>query len=122
MTDAPKSRWFYLTPDRLILWLLAIEGLLWLSNRLEWPTWHKGYAVLVTVAAVGVAVLLMGLLVRRCPDLRLTISILHPVAAGVGRGRRRAVQLDDDGDEEGEETGGGGGGDKEVRRAGQVRL
>ena len=55
----PHSRWYRLTPDRLILVLLAVEGLLWLSERLGWPVWHKGYAVLTAVATVGVAFLAM---------------------------------------------------------------
>ncbi len=55
----PKPRWFHLTPDRLILGLLVIEGLLWLSERLGWPAWHKGYAVLTAVASVGIAFVLM---------------------------------------------------------------
>jgi hypothetical protein len=56
-----KRRWFRLTPDRLILGLLAVEGLLWLSNWLCWPTWQKGYAVLATAATVGVVLLAMFL-------------------------------------------------------------
>ena len=60
-TPTLKPRWFHLTPDRLILGLLAVEGLLWLSGRLGWPTWHKGYAVLATVAAVLMTPLFMGL-------------------------------------------------------------
>ncbi len=59
MTDAPKPRWYRLTPDRLVLLLLVIEGLLWLSERLAWPAWHKGYAVLAAVASVGVAMMAM---------------------------------------------------------------
>jgi Leucine-rich repeat (LRR) protein len=55
----PKSRRYRLTPDRLIFGLLAVEGLLWLSDRLGWPVWHRGYAVLATVATVGVAFLAM---------------------------------------------------------------
>jgi len=31
-----------------------VECLLWLSNRLDWPHWHKGFAVLVAVTSVGV--------------------------------------------------------------------
>ncbi len=54
-----KPRWFHVTPDRVILGLLIVEGLLWLSNRLGWPAWQKGYAVLVTVALVGVVLLAM---------------------------------------------------------------
>jgi len=54
-----KPRWFHATPDRLILVLLAVEVLLWLSDHLGWPAWHKGYAVLVAVASVGVAMLVM---------------------------------------------------------------
>jgi hypothetical protein len=56
---APKPRWYRLTPDRLILALLAVQGPLWLSDRLGWPAWHKGYAVLTAVASVGAAFLAM---------------------------------------------------------------
>jgi hypothetical protein len=59
MADALKPRSYHLTPDRLVLLLLVIEGLLWLSERFGWPAWHKGYAVLTAVASVGVALLLM---------------------------------------------------------------
>jgi hypothetical protein len=59
MIDTLKPRWFHPTPDRLVLVLLAVEGLLWLSDRLGWPEWHKGYAVLAAVASVGVFLLLM---------------------------------------------------------------
>jgi hypothetical protein len=59
MADAPRPRWFHLTPDRLVLLLLAAEGLLWLSDRLGWPVWHKSYAVLTAIASVGVAFLVM---------------------------------------------------------------
>lgn len=38
---------------------LAVECLLWLSERIGWPGWHKGYAVLTAVASVGLAMLLM---------------------------------------------------------------
>jgi hypothetical protein len=49
-----KGHCFPLTPDRLILSLLLAEVLLFLSNWLAWPAWHKGYAVLTCVAMVGV--------------------------------------------------------------------
>ena len=35
-----------------------MEGLLWLSEWLGWPVWHKGYAVLTAVAVVGVTAIL----------------------------------------------------------------
>ena len=47
------------TPDRVVLLLLLVEALLFLSNWLGWPAWHKGYAVLTCVALVGVALLAM---------------------------------------------------------------
>jgi hypothetical protein len=56
MTDTtPKSRWYRLTPDRLVLFLLAVEGLLWLSERLEWFPFSRyhGWAVLIAMASVG---------------------------------------------------------------------
>ena len=57
----PKLRWLRLTPDRAVLGLLALEGFLLLSGRFGWFTFdrHKGYAMLLTIAAVGAALLLM---------------------------------------------------------------
>ena len=56
-----RRRWFRLTPGRLLLVLLAVEGFLWLSERFQWFAFnhHKGYAVLIAVASVGVFLLLM---------------------------------------------------------------
>ena len=54
-----KLRWYHLTPDRLVLLLLVVECVLWLSNWLGWPSWHKGYAVLTSAAVLGAFVLLM---------------------------------------------------------------
>ena len=39
---------------------MAVELLLWLSDRFDWLGWHKGYAVLTSVAVVGVAMLAMA--------------------------------------------------------------
>jgi hypothetical protein len=54
-------RWYRLTPDRFLLALLAVEGLLWLSERFQWFAFnsHKGWTVLIAVAAIGVALLLL---------------------------------------------------------------
>ncbi len=59
MTDAISTRRFRPTPDRCVLLLLLVEALLFLSNWLGWPAWHKGYAVLTGVAVVGAAMVLM---------------------------------------------------------------
>ena len=66
MADATEDtrkvrRWFRLTPDRVVLGLLALEGFLLLSQRFEWFAFnrHKGYTVLITVASVGLAMVLM---------------------------------------------------------------
>jgi len=56
-TTDPQARWFHPTPDRFVLLLLAVECLLWLSERFGWLGWHKCYAVLTAVASVGVAML-----------------------------------------------------------------
>ena len=59
--DAPtQTRWFHFTPSRFVIGLLAVEGLLWLSDRFGWLGWHKGYAVLTGVAVVGLAMVLLG--------------------------------------------------------------
>ena len=56
-TPEARVRRFHLTPDRCVIALPVVEGLLWLSER--FGRWHKGYAVLTCVATVGAAVLLM---------------------------------------------------------------
>ena len=58
-TTQARARWFQPTPGHVVVGLLAVECLLWLSERFRWLPWHKGYAVLMGVAAVGVAMLLM---------------------------------------------------------------
>ncbi len=55
----PSVRWYHLTPGHFVIALLAVEVLLWLSERFGWLAWHKGYAVLTAVAGVGVAMLVM---------------------------------------------------------------
>ena len=58
-TIQSRVRWFHLTSGRVVIGLLAVEGLLRLSERFQWPAWHKGYAVLAAVASVGLTMLLM---------------------------------------------------------------
>ena len=52
---APTDGWFHVTPDRFVIGLLVVECLLWLSGQLQW--FSKGYAVLTTVAVLGMATL-----------------------------------------------------------------
>ena len=76
--DAPeKRRWNCPTPGWLVLGSLAATGLIWLSNWLGWPAWHKGYAVLAAVAGVGVvlAVMLLWWLVALVFRWRFQFSI-----------------------------------------------
>jgi hypothetical protein len=69
MADAPgctwkaRCRWFRLTPDRVVLGLLAVEGFLLLSEWFRWFPFneHKGWTVLIAAATVVVAMLLMFL-------------------------------------------------------------
>ena len=57
----PKRGWFHLSPDRLIVGLLAVEGVLFLSERFQWFAFNerKGWTVLIAVAAVCLAVIVM---------------------------------------------------------------
>ncbi len=58
-TTQARVRWFQPTPGHVIVGLLAVECLLWLSERMGWLGWHKGCAVLTGVALVSVAMVLM---------------------------------------------------------------
>ena len=53
-----KRRWHRLTPDRFLMALLPIVGLLWLSERFRWFAFneHKNWTVLIALAVVCVAV------------------------------------------------------------------
>ena len=76
----PLLRWYRLTPDRVVVGLLILEGLLILS---EWFGWfalnrHKGWTVLITVAAVGAVLSLtfLGFLVAVLFRRRFQFSIM----------------------------------------------
>ena len=93
MTDAVERktrRWFRLTPDRVVLGLLAVEGFLILSERFEWFAFnrHKGWTMLIAAASVGLAMVLMffrflaaWLFRRRFQFSILSLLLLTVVAA-----------------------------------------
>ena len=60
---APNLRWYHLTPGRVVVALLVIEGLLWLSERLQWFPFnhHKGWTVLIGMAAIVLAFVFLSL-------------------------------------------------------------
>jgi phosphate/sulfate permease len=61
--EKAHSRWYRLTPDRVVVALLALEGFLLLSAWFRWFPFnqYKGWTVLVAIAGVGAAMLLMFL-------------------------------------------------------------
>jgi len=75
----PKRRWYHITPDRLIVGLLAVEGFLLLSEWFQWFAFNekKGYTVLIAVAAVCVVlvVMLVGLVVSLLFGWRFQFSV-----------------------------------------------
>ena len=93
MVDTPRTRWYRPSPSWLLIGLLFAEAILWLSDRLGWPRWHKGYAVLVTVTGVGGFVLLVLLWFLWSPSRSLAVSVLDPVALCPDGCRWRSVQL-----------------------------
>jgi hypothetical protein len=87
------SRWFHVTPDRCLLGLLTVEGVLLLSERLGW--FAKGWAVLTAIAAVGAWVVFMLLWYVAAVFLRWrfqfsirSMFVVHPTEAYL---RRRKV-------------------------------
>ena len=64
MADAPERlRWYRLTPERFVVALLPLEGLLLLSEHFRWFAFneHKGRTVLICLATVAAAFVLMFL-------------------------------------------------------------
>ena len=108
--DAPeKRRWYCPTPAWLVLGSLAVEGLLWLSERYTWFWFNekKGWTVLIAVAERGRRAGGDAAVVACRAGLSIEVPVRHPHVAGLGRGRGGAVQLDGCRDEAGEgpETG-----------------
>jgi hypothetical protein len=91
MADRTKPRWYHPTPDRLILALLVVQCLLWLSQRFQWFGFnhHKGWTVLIAVAAVGATMLVMllwfigGLLFRWRFQFRIRSLLIFTVVVAI---------------------------------------
>jgi hypothetical protein len=90
--DAPKlakPRWYAPTPAKFLFAVLVMQGLLFASSYCRWlPLLHKGHAVLLTVAATSVSLLLMltwfyaKRLAGRTPQYSLVaLMLLVPVVA-----------------------------------------
>jgi hypothetical protein len=62
-TPSHSGYWPHPTPNHVVIGLLAVEGLLLLSARFRWFAFneHKGWTVLVALAAVGLTLLLLSL-------------------------------------------------------------
>ncbi len=60
-TPNARQRWYRPTPDALVFGLLGGESMLWLSQRFHWFPFndHKGWTVLIAVAAVTLATLIL---------------------------------------------------------------
>jgi Leucine-rich repeat (LRR) protein len=58
---ACKLRWYRLTPERLVVGVLLLEGLLFLSEWFQWFAFnkYKGWSVLIAVSIVAVATFFM---------------------------------------------------------------
>ena len=92
---APKPRWFYPTPDRLLLMLVGVECTLWLSGRFRWFAvgQQKGYPVLIAVASAGVflAPIFLWFLLSLVFGRRLPVR--RPLSGGLDAGCGPAVHL-----------------------------
>jgi Leucine-rich repeat (LRR) protein len=85
-----RVRWYRLTPDRLVFGLLAVEGLLVLSEWFGWFSFNgQTWTVLISFAAVGLALVVMflwfvmGLLFRWRFQYGIRLPMLLTVAIAV---------------------------------------
>lgn len=74
-----KPRWFQPTPGRVLLLLLAVEAILFFSERFHWFPFnsHKGWTVLIATATVlaTMALMLLWFLAALCFRRRFQFSI-----------------------------------------------
>ena len=79
ITSPPKLRWYQPTPGRLLVALLAVEGVLLLSERFQWFSFneHKGWTVLISIACVGMtmALIFLWLMVAFCFRWRFQFAL-----------------------------------------------
>ena len=102
--DTPeKRRWYRPMPCLAGLRLAGGDGLAVPvgASGGGWFNGHKGYAVLVAVAGVGVVLLAMLLWWLVGLGLSMAVPVRDSHVAGADRGRGLAVQLAGGGDEEG---------------------
>ena len=107
-TKQPRRRWFRITPDRFLLGLLAVEGILLLSERFRWFPFneHKNWTVLIALGVVCVAVVLLllwfsvSLVLRRRFQFSLRSLLMLVVVVAVVL-HRFFLPVDDDGDDYG---------------------
>ena len=61
--EKPHRRWLRLTPERLVLLVLLLEGFLILPQHFQWFAFngHKSWTVLICLAMVAAAFVLMFL-------------------------------------------------------------
>ena len=75
----PKLRWYRVTPDRVLIALLPMLGLLLLSERFRWFPFneHKGWTVLIALAVVAavLTLMLLWLVVALLLRLRFQFSL-----------------------------------------------
>jgi hypothetical protein len=89
--DAAERRYHWLrpTPDRFVVALVLAEFLLWLSDWLGWPPWHKGYGVLACIAVVTLFFLTIvvwfgsAMVFRRSFQFSLRSLLLFVIAAAL---------------------------------------
>jgi hypothetical protein len=80
----PKPRWYYPTPARFFIGLLAVQVFLFLSGLFKWFPFNerKGWTVLIAVGVVGLAVVVMLIwgLVCLCLRRRFQFGVRSLVA------------------------------------------
>ena len=91
MADAlrrePRRRWFRLTPGGFVLGLLAVEGVLLLSQQFDRFALNKGYSALIAMATAAAIILfmLLSFLAALLFRLRFQYSIGSMLVADRGR-------------------------------------
>ena len=71
-----RRRSFHLTPERVLLGLPSLWGVLFLLEHFQWL--RNGFSVLLALASVGMIVLSLSYMVQACPRLRWRFQFSLP--------------------------------------------